>query len=660
MLKSLTKVFAILLLPATVWAQELESDLDSLIRMSAFTEESELQKVLNQNLAVSSSKALTIRETPSIISLITAEEIRNSGARDLTDILRLVPGFEIGQDLQFVLGLGLRGSWANEGKVLVMLDGQQFNELLYQGVAVGNRFPVDAIERIEIIRGPGSAVYGGSAEYGVINIITKAAESLKGINVYGVGGFHANDVGRTNAGVMIADRNETVAWDVSFFKGKGIVSDNEYTELYGDTVVSNLAEATTSDPMNINAGLRVRGLEARVMFDRFETSEPFTYVKFNNFFSDIKYSWKVSEKLSFVPQFRYFNQVPWQYGSFADGDEFKARAERYHGSLSVIYDISRKVNINAGLVYFADKATDLLNGDYFLGSNTTSFNNVALFAQGLVRHRLANATIGFRYERNNQYGDAFVPRLALTKKIENFHFKVLYSQSFRAPSIENINLSADANIKPENSQVLELELGYQFTPEMLLAVNAFNLRTQDVIVYAVSADNLDEGQYENFSKSGSQGIELIYSLRKKAWYTHLTYSFSQASSGNTVESYAIPQTDKQFVGLPVHKVTLNTNFYLTPTLSLNPTIIFAGKRYAYTAIDEEEVPVATALDPYLLANIFLHKTDIFRGFSGGIGVYDLFNQRPSIPQAYNGDYAPVPGRSREYVVKLSYQLNFKK
>src|SRR5688500_648646 len=137
MLKTLLKVFAILLFPVTLTAQELESDLDSLIRMSAFTEESELQKVLNQNLKVSSSKALTTRETPSIISLITAEEIRNSGARDLTDILRLVPGFEIGQDLQFVLGLGLRGSWANEGKVLVMMDGQQFNELLYQGVAVG-------------------------------------------------------------------------------------------------------------------------------------------------------------------------------------------------------------------------------------------------------------------------------------------------------------------------------------------------------------------------------------------------------------------------------------------------------------------------------------------------------------------------------------------
>jgi outer membrane cobalamin receptor len=290
MIRTFTKVIAILLLlfPATLLAQEVESDLDSLLKMSAFTEESELQKSLNQNLTVSSAKALTTRESPSIISVISAGEIQNSGARDLTDVLRLVPGFEIGQDLQFVLGLGLRGSWANEGKVLVLMDGQQFNELLYQGVAVGNRFPVDAIERIEIIRGPGSAIYGGSAEYGVINIVTKAASTLNGVNVYGTGGFHAKDVGRTNGGLTIANRTENVSWDLSLFKGKGIVSDNSYTSLYQDTVVADLAKATNADPLNLNVGLRIKGLEMRAMYDQYKTSEPFTYVFFKRMYAYVK------------------------------------------------------------------------------------------------------------------------------------------------------------------------------------------------------------------------------------------------------------------------------------------------------------------------------------------------------------------------------------
>src|SRR6187401_1647230 len=192
MLKSILRAVCVsALFSSPLYAQEL----DSLLNISAFTAESDLQKQLNQSTKVASGVALTTRETPGIITLITSEEIQNSGARDLTDVLRLVPGFDVLQDLQFVMGIGLRGSWANEGKVLVMMDGQPFNELLYQTVAIGNRFPVDAIERIEIIRGPGSAIYGGSAEYGVINIITKAAESLNGVAVYGTGGFHKDAIG---------------------------------------------------------------------------------------------------------------------------------------------------------------------------------------------------------------------------------------------------------------------------------------------------------------------------------------------------------------------------------------------------------------------------------------------------------------------------------
>src|SRR5689334_12368285 len=166
----MVKRFTLVFLLSLSFSLSFSQDLDSLMNLNAFTAESDLQKILNKNVAVSAQK-LSSRETPGIISVITAEEIQNSGARDMIDVLRLVPGFDVLQDLQFVMGMGLRGNWANEGKVLVLLDGQPLNELLYQSVALGNRLPVDAIERIEIIRGPGSAIYGGSAEYGVINIV---------------------------------------------------------------------------------------------------------------------------------------------------------------------------------------------------------------------------------------------------------------------------------------------------------------------------------------------------------------------------------------------------------------------------------------------------------------------------------------------------------
>lgn len=647
----------LLVLSQTIFAQ----DLDSLLNMSAFTQESELQKVLNQNLDISSSKGLTTRETPGIVSLITAEEIQNTGARDLIDILRLVPGFDIAQDLQFVMGLGLRGNWANEGKVLVMLDGQPFNELLYQTVAIGNRFPVDAIERIEIIRGPGSAIYGGSAEYGVINIISKAAESLNGIAVYGTGGFHANAVGRTNAGVMVSQKAESFAWDLSFFKGKSIISDEaHYHPMDAPDDSYNLKDITYADPMNINLGLRYKKLSVRTMYDVFETQEPYTYISFKDFYADVKYDFQLSKKLTISPQIKYMNQIPWQYGDPSTGeDTFKGRAERIYGAVTGVYDISRKVSVNAGLLYFQDKATDLLKSQYFLGRDNIAFDNYAFYTQGLLKHRLVNATVGFRYERNTQYGSAFVPRLALTKKIENFHFKMLYSQAFRAPAIENINLaeSGDGSIAPEKSNVFEMEFGYQFTPEMLFALNTFDIRTKDIIVY--SDDGVD-GFYNNFEKSGTRGLEAVYSVRYKKWYANLTYSFAKALKDGTVDSYSIPQTADQYVAFPLHKVTLNSNISLSQKINLNPSFVYSGPRYAYTALDDDGNGVATKLDSYLLANIFLNAKNLMRGLTIGAGVYDLLNERPSVPQAYLGGFGPVPARSREYVVKLSYQIDFKK
>jgi hypothetical protein len=199
---------------------------------------------------------------------------------------------------------------------------------------------------------------------------------------------------------------------------------------------------------------------------------------------------------------------------------------------------------------------------------------------------------------------------------------------------------------------------------MLLALNAFHISTHDVIIYGSEGegDTFNEW-YESYEKSGSKGIEMVYSIRKKNWYGHLTYSFSQALNDNTVDKYVVPQTTKQYIGIAAHKLTLNTNFNLTPKLSMSPTFVFSSKRYAYTNIDEDGELVSRALDPYLLTNLFFNYRNLFPGFTMGAGVYDLFNVRPEIPQAYNGGlgaYAPVPGRSREFVIKLSYHVNFTK
>lgn len=640
-------------------------NLDSLFNLEAYTAESELQKVLNQKTGISAGEALTTRENPGIISVITHEEIKNMGARDLTDILRLVPGFEIAHDLQFVTGLGLRGNWANEGKILVMVDGQEYNELMYQTVPILNRIPPDAIERIEIIRGPGSALYGGTAEYGVINIITKNASMLNGASAYANLGLHSSGLGRKNGGVMVGQTTEELHWDASFYTSTSLVSDQDYQDLYGDYEIANMRDIAKADGMNINAGLQYKGLSFRTIYDEYRTNDPFLFASFKLFFTDLKYEINAGNKVKVIPQIKYTRQEPWAYGDEETGEyELQARAERLHTSIAAVYDANRRLSFNFGTVYFRDKATDLLDSDYF-GERPFRMQNYAVFAQGLLKHRLANITAGFRFEENSRAGAAFVPRLALTKKIQNFHFKTLYSQAFRTPGIENINIGIDENIKPEKSEVIELELGYQFTPEMLLTANAFRVKTRDVIVYfseQISVDEYFDG-YQNFERSGTSGVELLYSIRQKKWYSSLSYSYYAASKKNTVEAYRVDGQDRVSLGFPSHKITLNGSVSLSKNITFNPSMTYASKRYAYQHVEEDEeqelYAVQSAVDPYVLCNVFVNFRDLaLKGLDVGVGVYDIFDQRPPIIQPYNGDYAPIPALSREFTAKLVYHFDF--
>ena len=122
---------------------------------------------MNLDIHVTSRSTIPMRQAPGIVSLVTADEITNSGARDLIDVLRLVPGFWFGVDVQGVVGLGFRGNWGHEGKIQLIVDGLEINEHHYSSYWFGSHFPVESIKNIEILRGPGSVMYGGYAALAV-------------------------------------------------------------------------------------------------------------------------------------------------------------------------------------------------------------------------------------------------------------------------------------------------------------------------------------------------------------------------------------------------------------------------------------------------------------------------------------------------------------
>ena len=228
-----------------------------------------LEELINVPITVASRQGKTVRESPGVVTLVTREEIINSGARDLIDVLRLVPGFDFGVDVAGVVGVGFRGNWGHEGKVLLLWDGIQMNETLYSTTQFGNHFPVDSIERIEIVRGPGSAIYGGYAELAVINVITRGADDLHGGEVMARGAAMPDTVGQAVGAASWAGRYENgLALSISGYGGIGNRSDADYHDFNGGSY--SMAGENFLDARFLDVGASFKGLAGRLVYDGYD------------------------------------------------------------------------------------------------------------------------------------------------------------------------------------------------------------------------------------------------------------------------------------------------------------------------------------------------------------------------------------------------------
>ncbi|MCP4221128.1 MAG: TonB-dependent receptor plug domain-containing protein [bacterium] len=639
-----------------------------------------LEDLLSIEVTVASKKATTIRESPGIITLITADEIKNSGARDLIDVLRMVPGFNFGVDVQNTVGVAVRGNWAHEGKVLLMIDNQEFNELAFATLQFGNHFPLDHIQRIEIIRGPGSAIYGGFAELGVINIITKKAEQINGVAVNGTYGQMKDTYARRTVSLMVGKKMGDLSLNAHIFAGQGNRSDRDFSDFYGDTY--NMKDNNNLDPTFVNLNLKYRAFNVRLIMDQYRTKErdvffvnaPEAYdTNFDSYFFEIKNEFKCGKNFTVTPRINYRKQRAYYTpGTTAmlleelDPDSYgglfsQQNMSRLLLNVTIAYDFSSKANIIGGFESYRDKAVDEVDTSFF-GKDRLSYHNLTFFGQAFWNTSIGNITVGARYEDHNEFGTSFVPRFGLTKVLNKLHFKFLFSKAFRTPSISNIvnfvnkDGDPDARIKPENTSVIEIEAGYQLSKKLFVTANLFDIKIKDPIVYFYESQDA----YDNYEKTGTRGFEMELKLKDKWGYASLTYSFYKVND-NQVDQYDVEADKDVLLGFPAHKLTLNGSVKLSRNLTLSPSLVYISHRYGYTAVDADDNLIMDRFDPVLWLNVYLRCKNLFvKGLEAGIGVYNLTDEKYSFIQPYmDGYHAPFPGPSREIVMRLGYSFNFK-
>jgi len=149
-----------------------------------------LEDLMNIKVTSVSKQEQKVSRTAAAIFVITSEDIRRSGATNIPDLLRMVPGVDVAQINANTWAVSIRGfNTRFSDKLLVMVDGRSVYTPTFGGVYWDVvDLPLEDIERIEVIRGPGGSVWGANAVNGVINIITKAAAETKGAMVVAGGG----------------------------------------------------------------------------------------------------------------------------------------------------------------------------------------------------------------------------------------------------------------------------------------------------------------------------------------------------------------------------------------------------------------------------------------------------------------------------------------
>jgi hypothetical protein len=152
---------------------------------------------------------------PSAVTVISREDIQQYGWRTVAEALRSVPGFYVHSDRSYNY-IGARGFARPQdynSRVLLLIDGQRTNDAVYDTAYVGTEqlIDIDLVERIEVVRGPGSSVYGGNALFGVINIITRTAQQIDGVEIGAAYSSFSTVYGRATFGKRLDNGAEIVA-----------------------------------------------------------------------------------------------------------------------------------------------------------------------------------------------------------------------------------------------------------------------------------------------------------------------------------------------------------------------------------------------------------------------------------------------------------------
>ncbi|HEU5364311.1 MAG TPA: TonB-dependent receptor [Hanamia sp.] len=668
------KVFVLLLVlstPLFLLAQKDSTSMDTLLQLS-------LEQLMNIKVVTASGYLQTTAEAPSTITVITAKQIAERGYEQLEDALRDVPGI----DLIHINGYAptliyFRGMYGAENlRALLMIDGIVENNILGTNDMAGPAYSLHNVDRIEIIWGPASALYGANAFGGVINIITKKGGDINGFEAeQGYGNFNTSfeklSFGLRKENLEFAVAGTLYNTDGPKFTGRDPNYSNSYVHNAKslNTTVSYYANKSKTTfgfryydtPMGygtfFNSPTVPLGLPAPENYNK-----GLIGIVSSNFNGEkgglasyylktwyVQNEWKPTEKFS-LQTTAVFRQTGTDDDSYAylslNGKDFiraifTSYSTRISGEARANYAPGDNQNFSAGVQYYRDnvekgqrRETLDLTKKYLINGRDTVYNlnatflprvydirdNIGTYLQYALKTNIlgkTNFTLGSRYDYNSYFGGAFNPRaVVVNQPAENLTFKLQFGTAFRAPTENEINQTPDTfDLKTEKIKTYEFNTIYSFSKKVRGQINLFRNELSDVIV-------INELAGLNANKNpGSQttnGIEASLDLilgKNVTGFANFTFQDAKGEITTLHISGQLPC-------IPKFKGNAGLTFDIENLFTVNIIENWVGKR---------RVPRTDPYGPvpgYFLTNCVISTKELFnKGITASLNVRNVFNTK---------------------------------
>lgn len=557
------------------------------------------------------------REVPGSIQVIGKAELEAANARNVDELFKTV----LGVDLQgggfpgSPVRLNMRGltTGYQSQRVLVLVDGRRINEQ-YQGNVEFALLPADNVERIEILRGPGSALYGSNAMGGVINVITKRGQETAFTEVAASAGSYDTQLYRVSHGW------KTGALDY-FLTGSRVRTDGYMNNEDGsdrdwsaENVTGNLGWTLSADS------------ELRLFLGNYdgEGTDDVADREAQKDYQDLRYTLKWSEDLDARLSLRVYRNGEHHHYAWKGAPKGNYAQYTIGGELqqSLWLDDSHLLTLGV------DVRREDVDADEVTGDVSENMSTTAVYCQDEIF--LSDAfqiTAGARYDYSADYGDELSPRLGLLYRLgDDTELFASANRAYRAPSLSDryarivffgLVFEGNPDLDPETMTAYEIGTRHRFSKKLQAELAVFRNDIKDYWDYMFDAV-AGVFRNENVARVKSYGVEtgLRYQITD-GLSGFLNYSYTKATYEEYEDNAAVE--DNVLEDLARNKASMGLDFRKPDGLSVSLKGRYVGSRYTDAGNTSD-----TKLDRHVIVDLRA-QVPITENLTATVSVDNLFN-----------------------------------